>query len=1677
MYKRLLTFFAIVMVFTANAFAVGQPNIPADAVAADCTYEVLTTPPDPSYRTVKLQARWTPNKYDVIYKPGAHVVPETDSYTDENGATFDAPYDVLSHDDVDIYPDTGYEFDGWECSGTDKNNNVVDLLIDADNTNNHIDKYNYITDLICTAQWDCAEGYAWNQDNSKCEIETYNIFYKYVDAAGIDRDVEEWEENEDRAHLSVYDITTQNFTVDIPIRAGYIFQGWCLDGERTCDSPKYSVIIKPKNQKHDIVLYAQWIRQGCADGETFVENPLRDLVGENVTAWAVQELNGAENHSGIADTRVRLSDGEWSVSYGDGSFVSGTAECRSTVSTNLTTHSATEETCFCHATGYGNRQERYRYLPMTSSVEVPLGVNNSCRSSCTQRCVMAVQAGKNSAMFAGDDGCYPDAYHVRFDCGEGTPDTGGPADPNYAEAWENHVVPYGGSYEFTNTDKICFCPANTEFKEWSCVDENGNQDSYVENEIINPYLYTSDLMCTAICQGDAYNIQYLGGRVNGITVEDVYMPEQSVRFGETVTLQENTYAVDGYDFNGWSCVGTLNGDTQSSTIDYEDRAVINPYNYVSDLVCTAQWLPAENIIELDKNAPKGGQTSSSPTQLYAQYSIGAYLSAYDRTNGLNAIMNNQTNNYLMTSANNPLTMAPVGRMVNVTFDAANLPAGINLTDIPDWPSNRSERLTFTGFYDSSAADASATRFIDADLHITDAGLQQAASITQTDTWYAGWDCVRVDLHTFDLPGYIFQGWTRDGSTTFETPQRSVYVCDSADFTAHWKPTSSTLVYDCGSVADGVSRLVATGNAPVNQTLTYGEQFVLARTQEECVLNKYSFAGWSCDYDIETGEHTDTVYGLEEDSNIVNKTGIAGVADNNTTVTCRAIWQPRDYNITYYYVYNNETPVPITGLTPTSYVYGVGVPAANMPVKQDVVNALDGTGYTPIANNWGWYASRNNNTGTLSNLTNYVPNYWYGHKALYVKVEKLTCPDGYIADTSDILSTSQCYRLCPQEAGQTLNTNRVYYPETLEDCSYTTNSWNIHYDCGNGVDVEYAAEPVEYGANYVLNDGDSCNKDYYTFYSWSCDNLTDKTGIYLVDEDSYCQAVWNPNPYNVEYYCVFGENRRHNSEFNITQVYDIAGSDENYGCGEFGKTFTGWNCTYTDSNNESHVVQDGDNVVPYTVTCLPRYEAKDYTITYKINGAVVANNLLSPTSYTVVQDIVLPTELPDNLLPEGYVFAQEWHDELDSNHPVVAGWNAGDRQDVQVFYAGLDCDDHYVMNNGICEKERFTVTYQSGEHGTGGTTETVEYDTVYSLLTVDEAGIVPDTWYEYNGWNCETETTHVALAIDNNQITMPAENVICTAKWKVNCPQGYHRQENSSELFNPNERPATHFIGKRLNGELIYNDHAADNFNLGEWGVYFSNGTLRGTSICSSTTGRNSGDVSSTVNETATGRGCWCKPVMYNSAQLTSNDWVFNGNYGSYESCVSECTGYCAILTRDEPEFRLKIFEAINGGAGTDVCVPDEYTITYMDKRTEIDGLMPATYTYGVGATLPVDPEVSHDSYRFVDWCAGYNPETDEYSDCGQTAVSTTDRGHKVFYARWEFVCESGKWWHIDDEKICLYKSKGTNAAVSVDLDAGIHYLLMKEQADLPIHKGSQKKFRIQRGNKVYNAYDKSVITW
>ena len=99
---------------------------------------------------------------------------------------------------------------------------------------------------------------------------------------------------------------------------------------------------------------------------------------------------------------------------------------------------------------------------------------------------------------------------------------------------------------------------------------------------------------------------------------------------------------------------------------------------------------------------------------------------------------------------------------------------------------------------------------------------------------------------------------------------------------------------------------------------------------------------------------------------------------------------------------------------------------------------------------------------------------------------------------------------------------------------------------------------------------------------------------------------------------------------------------------------------------------------------------------------------------------------------------------------------------------------------------------------------------------------------------------------------------------------------------------------------------------------------------------------------------------------------------------------------------------------------------------------------------------------------------------------------KIFTAVWEcdsvrgyqwnlahdacvFVCDTGKWLHIGNEKMCLYDYKPSFPALAVQIQEETYYLRMESGIeDLKINDHSNKKFKIERDGTIYNVSDVST---
>jgi uncharacterized repeat protein (TIGR02543 family) len=218
--------------------------------------------------------------------------------------------------------------------------------------------------------------------------------------------------------------------------------------------------------------------------------------------------------------------------------------------------------------------------------------------------------------------------------------------------------------------------------------------------------------------------------------------------------------------------------------------------------------------------------------------------------------------------------------------------------------------------------------------------------------------------------------------------------------------------------------------------------------------------------------------------------------------------------------------------------------------------------------------------------------------------------------------------------------------------------------------------------------------------------------------------------------------------------------------------------------------------------------------------------------------------------------------------------------------------------------------------------------------------------------------------------------------------------------------------------------------------------------------------------TVSGGYCWCK---MNDPFATK--WIYSG-YQNGSNCLANCAEMCGARAKTNSSVRNALFGSAYTDGGADhemtVCELITYNISYegLNGATHTN---PTTYTVETD-TITLDTPVKN-GYRFVGWY-----DNAEFNGTPVTQIDKGSYGDKVFWAKWEFVCQSGKWLRIGngDDKLCLYEDKPAGAVLVFGTPEKPLYAMLTEDENVPIHNGSSKKLRVATGGKVYNAYDESV---
>lgn len=282
-------------------------------------------------------------------------------------------------------------------------------------------------------------------------------------------------------------------------------------------------------------------------------------------------------------------------------------------------------------------------------------------------------------------------------------------------------------------------------------------------------------------------------------------------------------------------------------------------------------------------------------------------------------------------------------------------------------------------------------------------------------------------------------------------------------------------------------------------------------------------------------------------------------------------------------------------------------------------------------------------------------------------------------------------------------------------------------------------------------------------------------------------------------------------------------------------------------------------------------------------------------------------------------------------------------------------------SAVFEPNNYTITYSCGSAPQGSastpsspatSSSSFAMDTPYTLAAAYNCSL---PGYTFAGWSCPYLPGTPTLPAGNPQYFAGgangtysyAGNITCTAQWTPNnialhwdsAYTGAPSINDSSCEYDggitlptpPPSRTGYTFGGWRVHQCLIDDYPAGDGIDYGwindenspnpgyyqntqyglnqhgTWAVEFSEGTIRGRAICSSTDGTFAQTGSPDETNGTTYSYCWCAGTSFNnSCQVETLSWVYHGPIPR-STCVDMCASQCASNVMNNSSFRQAIF--------------------------------------------------------------------------------------------------------------------------------------------------------------------------
>lgn len=657
-------------------------------------------------------AHWTPKTYPISYGSGNHgSVPNNgaDPVVYQDGLTYGSTWTTKTFAETGIVADTGYVFSGWNTSADGSGTSYT--------ANTQQSAWTTDSGLTLYAIYGCDTGYTMNSNN-ECvqQVNSYNVIY---------RDQNQY----DNTTVSVPTGTLHTVlgigdtTITIPM--GYVFDHWTCYIDSVHDYDPGDTFTMP-NQ--DVVCRAVL---DCDTGYAWNNAHTQCLKTYDVEyhACASQYLDNNDTTGSLTNI-ISMINPQYIWGYGGAGLKD--------IKTGYRFDTWLDANNTSYATGY------YQYDSNQNPYYLNLDDNTSPLQLYAQ--------------------CVANQTNVRYYCGENM-------------VYSDYAT-YDQSYTFYNNATACGpCATVTG---WNCsyFSKQGTLSNrpysgphnvgqtVTWNDPMDDYGTQYGYDCVAVTQGNSYQITYSGGTAtnpnnpNSAThaVTTVAMSPQNVHYGDQdVTLNANTYSQEGYNFDGWSCTGTVCGQLTSDTDTFDDGQNIGIYKFGTNLACTAQWTPEKYTVTYDygahaaNNATGAAYTHTNGATYDANYTVPAAANAAITPAtgyvfvGWNTSSGQTTENW---SGATPWTQT-TGLTVYAAYacDTAN-----GYIESNDYPGVCVERLTVT--YRSGAHGSGQDYVVvvgDGDEHelldITDVGIS-----AQNGYYFGGWQC---DNGVTRGPGYNF----------------------------------------------------------------------------------------------------------------------------------------------------------------------------------------------------------------------------------------------------------------------------------------------------------------------------------------------------------------------------------------------------------------------------------------------------------------------------------------------------------------------------------------------------------------------------------------------------------------------------------------------------------------------------------------------------------------------------------------------------------------------------------------------------------------------------------------------------------------------------------------------------------------------------------------------------------